>query len=187
MAKLGVQNQQRKVQATTDGLTGLANRAHSDTFLTEKSAIAVRNGEPLAVLLMDVDTFKSVNNWFGHEARDAVLQHLGKLFLALARPTDLAARYGGEELIPVLSGTDLQKAAQIAETFRRAVESRPVKVGNVKIAVTASVGVAVLEPQSPLQRPADLLKASDLAVYAAKHGRRNCIKVFALKPAPAAA
>lgn len=186
---LAEQNQQLKQKAETDGLTGLANRARFDEFLADQWAAAARSGRPLSLLLMDLDKFKSVNDEYGHPAGDRVLQYLGRLLATAARAQDLAARYGGEEMVLVLPATAKATAAAIAESIRRALAAKPVPLSDGRtVAVTASIGVAAYEPPSPLAGPAHLLKAADLAVYAAKKSGRNCVKVFALtKPAALAA
>jgi diguanylate cyclase (GGDEF)-like protein len=183
------QNLALKKQATTDGLTGLSNRARFDLFLAEHFAAHRASGKPLSMLLMDVDKFKSVNDKYGHPAGDKVLKVLGALLGSAARAQDLAARYGGEELVLVLPGTGRATAAAIAESIRRAIAARPVAIGSTNLPITASIGVACLEPNSPFREPAHLLKAADLAVYNAKRSGRNCVRVFALaaKPSPAAA
>jgi diguanylate cyclase (GGDEF)-like protein len=127
-----------------------------------------------------VDKFKSVNDKHGHPTGDQVLKVIGKLLRTAARSTDLAARYGGEEMSLVLPGTTKATAAAIAESIRRTVAAKPVQCEQVQLPITVSIGVATLEPGSPLTQPAHLLKAADLSVYAAKHGGRNCVKVFSL-------
>lgn len=189
--QLEEQNQKLKQQATTDALTQLANRAHFEKFFGEAFKHALQANQPLAVLMLDVDKFKSVNDTHGHQAGDVVLKYVGKLLKAAARSGDLAARYGGEEIVLVLPNTARASAAAIAETLRRAIAARPVPASaTVQIPVTASVGVAVLETGSPFKQGAQLLKAADLAVYNAKHSGRNCVRVFsfpATKSATAAA
>ena len=183
------QNQALKRQATTDGLTSLANRARFDAFMHEQFELHRDSGKPLTLLLLDVDKFKSVNDTHGHPAGDKVLKALGALLGSAARAQDLAARFGGEELALVLPGTSRATASAIAESIRRAIAARPVSVGPTNLAITASIGVACLEPGSPFREPAHLLKAADLAVYNAKRSGRNCVRVFTLPPAakPAAA
>lgn len=185
---LAEQNQQLKIAATTDKLTGLANRARFDAFLAEQFSAALEQEKPLSLLLLDVDKFKSINDRFGHPVGDKVLAYLGKLLQTAARAQDVAARYGGEELCLVLPGSKRGTAAAIAESIRRAIAARPVPLGDGRtLPVTASIGVASFEPPSPLKAPAHLLKAADLAVYAAKHAGRNCVRVCALGPKPGAA
>jgi diguanylate cyclase (GGDEF)-like protein len=181
--QLQEQNHVLKKQATTDVLTGLNNRAAFDQFLAEQFAIAKQQNKPLTLLLMDVDKFKSVNDKYGHQAGDQVLAALGKLIRSAARAQDLPARYGGEELSLILPGTSRAIGATVAETIRRAVAASPIVCGTQKLPITISIGVATVEPGSPLKEPAHLLKAADLAVYAAKHGGRNCVKIFSVKAA----
>jgi diguanylate cyclase (GGDEF)-like protein len=174
--------QQLKVQATTDALTGLANRAQLDAFLAEHFARSLVTGQPIALLLMDVDRFKSINDTHGHQAGDQVLRTMGKLLRGAAKAGDLAARYGGEEIALVLPGTNRTAAAKLAEIIRRAIEAKPVAFEKKSIPVTASVGVAAYEPGCPFRQVAQLLKAADLAVYNAKHSGRNCVRVFTASP-----
>jgi diguanylate cyclase (GGDEF)-like protein len=144
----------------------------------------MKAGKPLSLLMIDIDKFKSVNDKFGHPAGDAVIRAIGKIIkaAAAARAQDLAARYGGEEMALVLPGTPRAIASAIAETIRKAIGAKPVVHEALTIPVTASIGVASLEPGSPLSRPEHLVKAADLALYNAKHSGRNCVKVFATKP-----
>lgn len=179
-SQLQEKNQELEKQATTDALTGLSNRARFDAFFREKFEAARSQGAPLALVLMDVDKFKSVNDAHGHPTGDAVLKAVAAIFAKLARPQDLAARYGGEEMVMVLPNTARAEAAAIAERLRRAISQKPVVHKNVTLPITASFGVACLEPGCPLREPAHLLKAADLGVYNAKHSGRNCVRVFAL-------
>jgi len=188
--ELQAQNKELKQQAITDGLTGLANRARFDQFLAEAFDAAVKKKQPLAVLMIDVDKFKTINDTHGHPAGDAVLRVLGRLLKAVARQQDLAARYGGEELVLILPDTPRTKAATIAESIRRAICAKPVINDRKSIPVSASIGVSIYEPGGPFTSLSYLLKAADLALYNAKRTGRNCVRVFALKspePAPQAA
>ena len=182
------QNQVLKKAATIDPLTGLHNRTTFDAFLQRHFAAALADGKPLSVLLLDVDKFKAVNDQHGHPVGDAVLKALGKIVGGCAREGDLAARFGGEEMILVLPGAQRQAAAGAAEAMRKSVCARPLDCGNgLALPITASVGVATVEPGTPFKEPAHLLKAADMALYAAKNAGRNCVRVFALgKPAPQA-
>jgi two-component system, cell cycle response regulator len=180
------QNVKLKEVATTDALTGLANRMTLDRFLAQAftAAAASGGGAPLSVLMLDVDRFKSVNDRHGHQVGDQVLRVLGKLMRGAAREQDLAARYGGEELMLVLPNTARSKAAAIAESIRRAVAAKPLLCEGIALPVTVSIGVATMEAGSPFKEPSHLMRAADMAVYAAKHGGRNCVKVFAVKAPP---
>ena len=182
-ANLEQLNIKLKEQANTDALTGLANGARFDQFIAEHFRAAIESARPLSLLLMDIDKFKSVNDKYGHPAGDQVIKYVGRLLKSAARASDLAARYGGEEMALILPGTTRQTAAAIAESFRRAVGAKPVQTETVALPITISIGVATFEPGCLLKEPAHLLKAADLAVYAAKHGGRNCVKVFNLPKA----
>jgi two-component system, cell cycle response regulator len=184
------QNLHLQQVATTDGLTGLSNRARFDEIATANFAEALLQKAPISLLMIDVDKFKTVNDRFGHPTGDQVLRVLGKLLKSAARQQDLLARYGGEEMVLVLPGTPRMTAAAIAESIRRAIAEMPIKAGAVTIPVTVSIGVATYDAESPMRQLAQLLKAADLALYNAKNSGRNCVKVFALKslqPATSAA
>jgi diguanylate cyclase (GGDEF)-like protein len=186
-ATLEQQNIQLKAAATTDALTGLANRAQFDQFLTEQFTVAAGNRQPLSMLLIDVDHFKRVNDRHGHPVGDQVLRAIGKLLKGAARVQDLAARYGGEEMSLIMPSTTRGTAAAIAESIRRAIAAKPIPCQELAVPVTISVGVASFELGGPLREPAHLIKAADMAMYAAKSGGRNCVKIFSVKPAAAQA
>jgi len=193
-SKLTVQNRQLEARANSDALTGLANRARFDAFLADAFESACRGSKPLSLLMLDVDKFKSVNDKLGHPTGDLVLKTLAKMLANSTRAGDLAARYGGEEMVVVLPETTRATAAAIAESIRRTIAAKPINLGEILLPVTASVGVACLEPGTALAAamtsPAHLLKAADLAVYNAKHSGRNCVRVFSVSkpaaPAPVA-
>jgi two-component system, cell cycle response regulator len=177
------QNVRLQRQATTDGLTGLANRAQLDAFLAEQFAAARASGRPLAVLMLDLDRFKAINDRYGHPVGDTVLRYVARLLRTAARAQDLAARYGGEEFALVLPGTTRATAAAIAETIRRAIATKPVHTdGGPSVAVTASIGVAAMDADARFMLVPQFVKAADLAVYNAKHSGRNCVRVFTPPP-----
>jgi diguanylate cyclase (GGDEF)-like protein len=188
---LAAQNEQLHRRATMDALTSLANRATFDEYIREKFVTAVQEGEPISMLMLDIDKFKSINDTHGHQTGDLVLQHVAKIMKAAARPQDIAARYGGEELTLVLPGTPRAIAAAIAETICRAIAARSVRAGAKTLNITASLGVATYEVGGIMREATHLIKAADMAVYAAKHSGRNCVRVFTLPtkaaPKPAAA
>ncbi len=184
-AALEEQNKKLKVQVHTDALTGLSNRARFDEFLAETLAACIKARRPVALLLVDIDHFKKVNDTFGHQAGDAVLRQLGKLLGSSIREGDVAARYGGEEMAMVLPGTDDATATALADAICRSIAVQPMSFGPATLPVTVSVGVATWSFGSPLDKPAYLLKAADMALYNAKHSGRNCVKVFRLKKAAA--
>ncbi len=160
-------------EAETDALTGLANRRK----LRDSGASAVRlarsNGEPLAILMIDIDHFKRVNDTFGHGVGDSALQTVADLCRKAIRQTDIAARFGGEEFVIVLPNTPESHALEIAERLRKAVQNVPIfSEAATPVRLTVSIGIACTKPDS--QDDFDkLLNDADLAMYAAKNDGRN--------------
>lgn len=162
--------------ATTDGLTGLANRRAFDERLLEEWARARRDGTQLSLLLIDVDHFKKFNDHYGHLAGDGCLRALGRILSAHAkRPADLAARYGGEEFAVLLPNTGPDGCAEVGEGIRRALhelamlhaQNPPSRL------VTASVGAATSLPSQAATDCSMLVAAADRALYAAKDSGRD--------------
>ena len=156
--------------AAVDALTGLASfRVLRDRLATEV-ARARRTGERFAVLFMDLDNFKQVNDNFGHEAGNAVLKNAAHECGLHIRTTDLAGRYGGDEFVLVLVGTGQEGARGVAEKVRTAVQAIGAQLGYPEGLVTASIGVAEYRPD---REDEDVLVAADRALYRAKAGGRN--------------
>ncbi len=156
--------------AAVDALTGLASfRVLRDRLATEV-ARARRTGERFAVLFMDLDNFKQVNDKFGHEAGNEVLKRAAFDCGQHIRSTDLAGRYGGDEFVLVLVGTGQDGARGVAEKVRAAVEAIGLRLGYPEALVTASIGVAEYRPD---REDEDVLVAADRALYRAKAGGRN--------------
>jgi len=163
--------------AVTDSLTGLHNRRYIDGRLRRLMARAAQSdGEPVSVLLCDIDRFKQINDTWGHDAGDEILRQFAERVRSKVRAVDLACRYGGEEFLIVMPDTTLDFAAAAAERFRRAIEAEPFRIetGARELDVTASVGVAQSDPRDELEA---LIKRADTALYAAKEGGRNRVKV----------
>ena len=152
--------------ASVDGLTGLANRRSLQDVLDREVSRARRTGESLALVLVDVDHFKQVNDREGHQVGDDVLKALGGALAGVCRQSDLAARYGGEEFCLLLPGCRGRDALAIAERVRAAIAAAPGPV-----AVTVSAGVASLPANAACSE--QLLKAADEALYGAKRNGRN--------------
>ncbi len=163
--------------ATTDGLTGLANRRHFDEVIAREWRRAARSGAPVSLLMIDADHFKMFNDTHGHPAGDRVLAALGDCIAqALGRSSDLGARYGGEEFAVLLSGTALDGACAIAESIRARMEALCLNdhEGSIQ-APTVSVGVATLTPQGTTSY-ASLVGMADQALYQAKRKGRNRVE-----------
>ena len=166
---------QLKLLATTDGLTGLTNRRAFDTALESELARCRRSGEPLSLLMVDVDKFKSYNDIYGHQAGDEVLKQVGRCLKdALRRPGDIAARYGGEEFVAILPGTDEDGAFFIADAFREALFGLGiVHKASEKGVVTASVGLATFTDRDAGMNSPELIRRADEALYDAKGAGRD--------------
>lgn len=181
-------------QAYTDGLTGIANRKRFDEILTDEFRASMEEDLPLSVLFSDADKFKTLNDTYGHQAGDAVLQQLATRLTEAVGDRGTVCRYGGEEFAAILPGVCADDASVIAERCRVAVERamfdlREVGCGVDELPVTVSVGVASREAGSgDAARNAEfLLRAADKAVYAAKDSGRNCVRLIRLKSRPSAA
>ena len=170
-------------RSRTDPLTGLYNRLHFGEQLQASLSAADRYGQPVSLLLIDVDHFKKVNDTWGHEAGDAVLRQVARLLQEGVRDVDVV-RYGGEEMAMLLPRTRSDDAVEVAERLRARIASTVVRHRGAEITVTASFGVATY-PETVKVRD-QLFPSADKALYIAKHDGRNCVRS---KPAskPAAA
>src|SRR5450830_20170 len=174
-AELQAANSQLETLSTTDGLTGLANRRRFDKYWAEEWQRALRQATPLAVIMMDVDHFKTYNDHYGHQQGDECLRRVGEVLRATVRRAgELAARYGGEEFVVVMPGASLTQAQETAESILAAIraEQMPHASSPVASVVTISLGVAAGTPSTAGNRER-LLKEADVALYDAKHQGRN--------------
>lgn len=176
-------NRKLATLSITDGLTGLANRRHFDDVLRTECARATRVGQPLAVIMLDVDYFKRYNDRHGHQAGDACLVRVAQALAAgMRRAGDLTARYGGEEFSIVLPNTGADEARQTGEALRRAIEALGIAHASAEAQhVTISVGIAVQPPPGAAD-PDTLLRLADAALYQAKDAGRNCVVLRTLPP-----
>jgi diguanylate cyclase len=156
-------------QAVQDPLTGLANRRALERWLGEHWP-RVEQGQPLALVLLDLDHFKAINDTLGHDTGDLVLKAVAQLLRAQCRGSDLAVRYGGEEFLLALAGSTLEAAAPLAERLRGSIASQPWSKLAPHLDVTSSFGVA---DASEALEPAALLTLADRRLYAAKFAGRN--------------
>jgi diguanylate cyclase (GGDEF)-like protein len=163
--------------ASTDGLTGLANRRALDETFAREWRRAMRDRIPLSLVMVDADHFKSYNDSFGHQAGDAALVALAECLKGSARrAADLAARYGGEEFALLLPGLSIAEAADHAEAIRaRVLALRADQQGRPDSTPTVSIGVASMIPRQGLE-PRDLIRAADSALYEAKSKGRNRVE-----------
>jgi diguanylate cyclase len=161
--------------ATLDGLTGVENRKSFDAAIRKIAGEAMNSGDDLALLMIDIDHFKRVNDTWGHQTGDAVLRHLAKTVEKAVRGGDHVARYGGEEFAVILPSTDVNGAVSVAENIRRALADEPVvlDVSPPMTPVTVSIGIACYEPGDPL---AEWVGRTDAALYKAKREGRNRVE-----------
>ena len=158
-------------QALSDDLTGLANRRRCEEALAAEIARVRRFGGSFAVVLGDLDGFKQLNDTHGHAAGDLVLREFGLLLKDTLRASDLAARWGGEEFVLLLTGTDLGGALELAERVRAGLEARTILAGDgAQLHVTASFGVSTFDDA---EGDAEVVEAADAALYVAKRGGKN--------------
>lgn len=160
-------------QSNTDTLTGLANRRALDEFFRAAQMTSMEQGEPLSILLLDVDHFKKFNDNFGHQVGDQVLRLISKILRERIRESDLPARYGGEELIIVLPGADLGTSLGLAERIRRTISECHITrrtTGEAISSITVSIGVAQFKLGESIE---SLIERCDRALYLAKESGRN--------------
>ncbi len=162
----------------TDPLIGIYNRRYMDKRLEEEFKRAKRYQLPLSLLLIDIDYFKKVNDTYGHPVGDLVLRHWGGLILSEVRASDIAARYGGEEILVIAPGASLAAAFALAERIRKKIETHDIPIDNAlkvkdDIRFTVSIGVASLTPE--MENVARFMRDVDCALYSAKNNGRNCV------------
>jgi len=161
-------------QALIDGLTGLANRRQSEDALATEISRAARFDNSLTVVLADLDDFKALNDRYGHPAGDAVLRAFAGILEETLRDADLAGRWGGEEFLVLLPGTDNEGGMLLAERIRATLAGRAILTPDGAAAhVTASFGLATLAPG---MTEAELVAAADAALYAAKRGGKDRVE-----------
>jgi diguanylate cyclase (GGDEF)-like protein len=167
-------NARLETLSTTDGLTGVANRRHFDQILANELIRAKRTGQPVTLVMIDVDLFKSFNDHYGHQRGDECLQQVARTFQSHTRQNfDLVARYGGEEFAVIAPATDETGAVDLAAQLCKALEDlrlpHPASPFGV---VTVSIGVAAMIPEEP-DTPGLLIARADAALYRAKARGRN--------------
>ena len=174
LLELSIVSQHARQAALTDALTGIYNRRYAMDRLAQEWAEAQRGHRPLAVLMVDIDFFKAINDTNGHDVGDAALCHVADLLRETVRLSDTVCRYGGEEFVVIAPDTAIEGALRLGERLRAAIEHRPLLVAGREVSLTASVGVAERgDTIGNLQR---LLKAADDALYGAKRKGRNRVE-----------
>lgn len=174
--QLIAQKKSLQQRVTHDALTGLLNRSAIFDILHKQIMRAKRGGYGVAVIMIDIDYFKSINDTYGHMAGDAVLGEIADRLTKSARVHEYIGRYGGEEFLAIISPYDQASATKVAERFRQAIADEPIQADQSSIPVTISIGVAAGATEATLD--ADLLlRHADEALYAAKRKGRNRVEI----------
>jgi diguanylate cyclase (GGDEF)-like protein len=175
--QLIVKNVELEHLSSVDALTGLRTRRYAFDILSVEFLRARRYGSPLVVMMADLDHFKAFNDEFGHPGGDAVLRGVSEELLSMLRKTDVAGRYGGEELIVIMPQSEMAGAVTLAERWRLGVENKKFEMPDQReTSVTVSIGIASFSADH--ETPEDLITAADGALYVAKDSGRNRIEVW---------
>jgi diguanylate cyclase (GGDEF)-like protein len=160
-----------------DALTGLKNRRYFDQLFEHETAVALRSDKPLSLLMLDIDHFKRFNDSHGHEAGDSALKSVASIITRHFRESDVVCRFGGEEFVVILAGTNLRAALDKATELVKGVRGVPiVHRGQELVGVTLSIGVSSW-PECT-ETPDSLLGQADRALYRAKEMGRDQVEVF---------
>jgi diguanylate cyclase (GGDEF)-like protein len=170
-AELAISNRRLEHTAQTDMLTELPNRRFGMNALAQAWQASCRHGQPMAVMLIDIDRFKDINDTYGHAFGDIVLKAVGRTILSSARKDDSVCRLGGEEFLVICRNTDLHAVFDTAERLRKVIESLEIQIGDTCVHIEVSIGVACRETE--MTREDALVDAADKALYAAKNSGRN--------------
>ncbi len=180
MRKLSGAYEKISSMAITDELTQLYNRRHFFPKLEEEFETAKRYSHPLSCILIDIDNFKSINDTYGHQAGDIVLRTISDTIKSNCRKTDTVARFGGEEIIILLSETDCDNALKLAEKLRMSIKEINFDFNNQKVNITISLGVAgfTIEEISEVQDIKSIIKFADEAMYTAKNKGKDRVEIY---------
>ncbi len=174
ISKINFMYTQTKHMSVTDPLTGLFNRRYFENTFEREFLRAQRYSNDMSVAVMDVDFFKKINDTYGHLCGDYVLKEIAYLAMQTFRKTDIVFRYGGEEIVVILTETSLEKALIPLERLRKSIENYPFNYDAQDIKVTISIGVDAMDEETP--NAETLLANADKALYLAKKNGRNRIE-----------
>ena len=163
---------QLELASTTDSLTGLFNRRYMERRIKEEYERYQQTGRPFAFLIIDIDLFKVINDTYGHEAGDVVLQLVSHRMETAVREEDIVARWGGEEFLILLPELSLSEALHVAERIRETISTEPVIYQGEKLEITVTLGVAALDVNLGME---ESIKRADQALYEGKHQSKNCV------------
>ncbi len=170
---LQTENLVLRQETTLDGLTGVGNRRFFEDSLTNEFDSASRHEWPLSLIFVDLDYFKEINDSYGHPAGDEVLRRIARMITATIRSEDIAARYGGDEFVVLLPGSDAEAASNVADRIVSEAAGCGSAIENSEIKLTLSLGVVTMDAMNEFETQKDLLAAADEALYTSKKGGRN--------------
>ena len=179
-AELSIANRRLHEAALTDALTGLPNRRQAMESMQMEWAASVRHHRPFAMMVIDLDGFKTINDTHGHDVGDIALRHSAEALRLAVRTQDLVCRTGGDEFLVICPDSDLAAARVVAERLRAAVQAQPVETGGPRLFLTASVGVCMRTPD--MESVEALMKGADDALYLAKQRGRNRVVLIQDEP-----
>ena len=168
-------HEKARAAALEDDLTGLRNRRAFFELGNQLLKQSRRNGSPLAIIMLDLDHFKQINDYHGHEAGDEVLRHIGQILEGNVREADIAARIGGEEFAILLADAHAVQASELAERLLELMQKTPVRYRDMRIRPTASFGISALHPEEPDLK--NLLARADNAMYESKALGRSQVRI----------
>lgn len=179
-AKQEIETQRERLQSyaresRTDPLTSLANRRAFEIELGRAFSDFRRTQTVFCLAMLDIDNFKRINDQHGHMVGDQMLKHFARRVGLALRESDFVARFGGEEFVIIMPQTRLEEAVRITERIRSSIEGHPHVVGDLHLQLTASFGIKEVDP---VEIASELIQRTDVALYAAKKGGRNCCYVF---------
>lgn len=169
-----------KLSASRDYLTGLLNRRVMESALDREYKRAIRYGDALSLVILDLDDLKLINDSYGHGAGDEALKYLGRKLLEMSRETDIVTRFGGDEFVLILPGTSLLEAREKTEHLKGFFKNNPVRSDETALTISFSYGIAEVRDET-VRDPASLLKQADLLLYEAKKNKNKTARVIQLK------
>ena len=171
---INIDNYKLKILSTIDKLTGTYTRKYFENEFNKILNEAKRNGKPFALLMIDIDRFKNINDTYGHRKGDEALEGIGYSLINSVRDTDLVARYGGEEFVIILKNTTINEARKIGEKIRYNIEN--IKISKIDDPITISIGISMFPKHSQFKE--ELIEKADQALYRAKEKGRNMVVVW---------
>ena len=171
-------NEEFKQLSITDPLTGLYNRRHFEDLMNTEIAMSIRYGDTNSLLVLDIDHFKKTNDTYGHQGGDIVLKEIAQILKQNMRKTDILCRIGGEEFVAFCKRSDKETSTDIAEKLRRAVANHQFDLGEEKIYITTSIGIASFPDKEKTGNKDELFKRADIALYNCKRNGRNMTKHY---------